>query len=253
MVMMKDNGEEFPKKLQLYSFSTSPPSFSVRIALNLKGLDYEYKAVNLFKGEQHRPEFLKINPIGFIPALMDGDMVLADSFAIILYLEEKYPQHPLLPCDLAKRAINYQAANFVCSSIQPLIRLPILKYIGDNVGLEEKVPWVHKHVGKGFTALEKLLKDHAGKYATGDEIFLVHILLHLALNGTKTKCIFVVVQVALDGSADVLLAPYIVGYLQRYNFDMSEYPLLSRLAEAYKQVPAIQDAMPEKQPDFPIN
>ncbi|XP_024964397.1 glutathione S-transferase zeta class-like [Cynara cardunculus var. scolymus] len=225
MVMMKDNGEEFPKKLQLYSFSTSPPSFSVRIALNLKGLDYEYKAVNLFKGEQHRPEFLKINPIGFIPALMDGDMVLADSFAIILYLEEKYPQHPLLPCDLAKRAINYQAANFVCSSIQPLIRLPILKYIGDNVGLEEKVPWVHKHVGKGFTALEKLLKDHAGKYATGDEIFL----------------------------ADVLLAPYIVGYLQRYNFDMSEYPLLSRLAEAYKQVPAIQDAMPEKQPDFPIN
>ncbi|XP_024966491.1 glutathione S-transferase zeta class-like isoform X2 [Cynara cardunculus var. scolymus] len=223
--MMNGNGEEFPKKLQLYSFSTSSPSFSVRIALNLKGLDYEYKAVNLFKGEQHRPEFLKINPIGFIPALMDGDMVLADSFAIILYLEEKYPQHPLLPCDLAKRAINYQAANFVCSSIQPLIRLPILKYIGDNVGLEEKVPWVHKHVGKGFTALEKLLKDHAGKYATGDEIFL----------------------------ADVLLAPYIVGYLQRYNFDMSEYPLLSRLAEAYKQVPAIQDAMPEKQPDFPIN
>ncbi|KVI11312.1 Glutathione S-transferase/chloride channel, C-terminal [Cynara cardunculus var. scolymus] len=205
--MMNGNGEEFPKKLQLYSFSTSSPSFSVRIALNLKGLDYEYKAVNLFKGEQHRPEFLKINPIGFIPALMDGDMVLADSFAIILYLEEKYPQHPLLPCDLAKRAINYQ------------------KYIGDNVGLEEKVPWVHKHVGKGFTALEKLLKDHAGKYATGDEIFL----------------------------ADVLLAPYIVGYLQRYNFDMSEYPLLSRLAEAYKQVPAIQDAMPEKQPDFPIN
>ncbi|KAI3770754.1 hypothetical protein L6452_01897 [Arctium lappa] len=203
----------------------SPTSFSVRIALNLKGLDYEYKAVNLFKGEQHRPEFLKINPIGFVPALMDGDMVLADSFAIILYLEEKYPQHPLLPRDLVKKAINYQAANFVCSSIHPLIRLPILKYIGENVGLDEKIPWVHKNVGKGFAALEKLLKYHAGKYATGDEIFL----------------------------ADVLLAPYIIGYLQRYNFDMSEYPLLSRLAEAYIQVPAIQNAMPEKQPDFPIN
>lgn len=201
----------------------SGSSFRVRIALNLKGLDYEYKAVNLFTNEQHRPEYLKINPIGYVPALVDGDIVLADSFAIILYLEEKYPLHPLLPSDLAKRALNYQAANIVSSSIQPLLRLPVMHYIGEKVGESEKIPWVHKHVTKGFTALEILLKDHAGKYATGDEISL----------------------------ADVFLAPQVIGLSERFNFDMSEFPLLSRLSEAYKQVPAIQAAMPENQPDFP--
>ncbi|KAI7747652.1 hypothetical protein M8C21_017521 [Ambrosia artemisiifolia] len=210
--------------LQLYSFFLSSSAFSVRIALNLKGLEYEYKAVNLFRNEQLRPEYLKINPIGFVPSLKDGDFVLADSFAILMYLEEKYPQHPLLPDDLKKKAINYQAASMVTSSIQPLLRLPILGYIGRNLGQEEKISWVHKHLGKGFAALEKLLKDHAGKYATGDEIFL----------------------------ADVFLEP-IIYTSRRYNFDMSEYPLLSRLSMAYQQVPAFQAAMPENQPDAPTD
>ncbi|KAJ0926638.1 putative glutathione transferase [Helianthus annuus] len=184
---MMTNGE---KKLQLYSCFISHPSFSVRIALNLKGLDYECKSINVFKGEQSRP---------------DGDMVLAESSAIILYLDDKYPQHPLLPHDLKKRAINYQA------------------YIRDNIGPDERITWVHKHIGKGFAALEILVKDHAGKYATGDDICLV----------------------------DVLLAPQIIGTLERYNFDISNYPLLSRLSESYKQVPAIRNALPENQPDFP--
>uniref|UniRef100_A0A251S345 Putative S-crystallin n=2 Tax=Helianthus annuus TaxID=4232 RepID=A0A251S345_HELAN len=201
-IHMMTNGE---KKLQLYSCFISHPSFSVRIALNLKGLDYECKSINVFKGEQSHPEFLKISPMGFVPALLDGDMVLAESSAIILYLDDKYPQHPLLPHDLKKRAINYQA------------------YIRDNVGPDERITWVHKHLGKGFTALEILLKDHAGKYATGDEICLV----------------------------DVLLAPQIIGTLERYNYDISNYPLLSRLSESYKQVPAIRNALPENQPDFP--
>ncbi|KAK9054807.1 hypothetical protein SSX86_025886 [Deinandra increscens subsp. villosa] len=209
--------------LQLYSFFMSSSAYSVRIALNVKGLEYEYKAVNLFKWEQQRPEYLKINPIGFVPSLKDGDLVLADSFAIIMYLEEKYPQHALLPRDLKKKAINYQAASIVTSSMQPLIRIPILGYIGRNLGEDEKISWVHKHLGKGFAALEMLLRDHAGKYATGDEIFL----------------------------ADVFLQP-IIHASQRYDIDMSEYPLMSRLSMAYQQVPAIQAAMPENQPDAPL-
>ncbi|KVI11350.1 Glutathione S-transferase/chloride channel, C-terminal [Cynara cardunculus var. scolymus] len=200
--------------------SQSCAFFLVALAFTAYGLDYEYKAINLFKREQHNPEFLKINPMGYVPALVDGDIVLADSLAIILvsnfsdrlsiicfYLEEKYPQHPLLPHNLEKRAINYQ------------------QYVEENVGPDAKIPWILKHVGKGFAALDKLLKDHAGKYATGDEIFL----------------------------ADLFLAPHIIAMSQRYNYDMTEFPLLSRLSEAYKQVPAIQDAMPEKQPDFQIN
>ncbi|XP_076948928.1 glutathione S-transferase 2-like [Bidens hawaiensis] len=213
---------DMTSKIQLYSFFMSSPCYRVRIALNLKGLDYEYKAVHLLNREQTEPEYLKINPLGYVPAIVDGDMVLADSFAITLYLEEKYPQHPLLPSDLGKKAINYQVANIVASSIQSLIRLPILLYVEEKVGEDGKLQWVHKHVAKGFAALEILLKDHAGKYATGDEIYL----------------------------ADVFLAPQIIGLSERFNFEMSEYPLLSRLSETYKQVPAIQDALPQNQPDF---
>ncbi|KAF5204803.1 Glutathione s-transferase, partial [Thalictrum thalictroides] len=96
--------------------------------LLLKGLKYEYKAVNLFKGEQFSEEFTKLNPIGYVPVLADDeqDIVISDSFAILLYLEDKYPQHPLLPQDLQKKAINLQVANIVSSSIQPLQNLAVL-------------------------------------------------------------------------------------------------------------------------------
>ncbi|XLR11253.1 hypothetical protein S83_039191 [Arachis hypogaea] len=108
-------------------------------------------------------EFLKLNPLALIPILVDGDFVLAESLAIIMYLDDKYPQYPLLPHDVPKRALNFQ------------------------VGPHEKLPWAQSVIRKGFTgdtslntikiysALEKLLKDHAGRYATGDEIFLCKI------------------------------------------------------------------------------
>nr|GEX00050.1 glutathione S-transferase zeta class-like [Tanacetum cinerariifolium] len=168
-------------------------------------------------------EFLKINPIGFVPALVDGDVVIADSFAILMYLEEKFPQHPLLPRDLEKRAINYQAANIVSASIQPLQNLGVLNYIEEKVGPDAKLPWAQKHIGKGFAALEKLLEKHAGKYATGDDVYL----------------------------ADVFLAPQVLGSIQRFNIDMTQYPTLSRVHEAYMQLPAFQNALPENQPDYP--
>ncbi|KAF6139652.1 hypothetical protein GIB67_033656 [Kingdonia uniflora] len=210
------------KKLKLYSYWRSSCAFRVRIALNLKSLDYEYNPVNLLKGEQFTPEFLALNPIGYVPALMDGDILIADSLAIILYLEDKYPQHPLLPTDLHKKAINIQAANIVCSSIQPLQNIAVIKYIDEKVSSDEKIAWVQRHIGKGFTALEKLLQGYAGKYATGDQLSL----------------------------ADVFLAPQIHGAITRFSVDMTQFPLLARLGEAYNEVPAYQAALPERQPDY---
>ncbi|XP_034702176.1 glutathione S-transferase zeta class-like isoform X1 [Vitis riparia] len=209
-------------KLKLYSSWRSSSSSRVRIALNLKGLKYEYKAVNLLKGEQFSPEFSKLSPLNYVPTLVDGDMVVVESFAILMYLEDKYPQHPLLPPDLKKRAINYQAASFVSSSIQPLQNLVEQKYIAEEVGSDEKLSWVKHHMEKGLAALEKLLKDHAAKYASGDEVFL----------------------------ADLFLAPQIHDALTRFNVDMTQFPLLLRLNDAYNELPAFQDAMPEKQPDY---
>ncbi|KAM4134004.1 hypothetical protein ACJW30_01G375300 [Castanea mollissima] len=155
------SGEVKKQKLKLYSFWWSTCSFRVRIALNFKGLKYEYKSVNLLKGEQLNPEFIKLNPSGNVPVLVDGDTVVADSLAILMYLEDKYPHHyPLLPQDIHKRAINYQA--------------------------------------------------------------------------------------------DLFLAPQIHAAIKRFNVDMTQFPLLSRLNEAYNEIPAFQDAMPEKQPDTPL-
>ncbi|CAN4108255.1 unnamed protein product [Withania somnifera] len=173
---MAGSGEQ-SKKLQLYSYWRSSCAFRVRIALNLKGLEYEYKAVNLLKGEQRDPEYLKLNPLGYVPTLVDGNAVIADSFAIIMYLEEKYPQRALLPQDRQRRAINYQAANIVSANIQPLQNLAVLKYIQEKVGPNETTPWVQSHIRKGFEALEKLLKDYAGKYATGDEVYVADLFL----------------------------------------------------------------------------
>ncbi|KAL9448744.1 hypothetical protein AB3S75_016110 [Citrus x aurantiifolia] len=209
--------------LTLYSYWRSSCSYRVRIGLNLKGLEYEYKAVDLLKGEQFSPEFLKINPIGYVPALVDGSFVVSDSFAILMYLEEKYPQHPLLPSDLKRKAINYQAANLVSSSIQPFQNLTAVKYIEEKVGADEGDVWTKTHIEKGFVALEKLLKDYAGEYATGDEAFL----------------------------ADLFLAPQLYAAINVINLDMTQFPLLLRLHKAYSKLPAFQNAVPEKQPDAP--
>uniref|UniRef100_A0A7N0VLG2 glutathione transferase n=1 Tax=Kalanchoe fedtschenkoi TaxID=63787 RepID=A0A7N0VLG2_KALFE len=211
------------QNLKLYSYWRSSCAHRVRIALNLKGIKYDYKAVNLLKGENFSPEFSKLNPLNFVPVLEDGDIVICDSLAIIIYLEDKYPQHPLLPTDRQKKAINYQAASIVSSGIQPLQNLSVLKYIREKVGPHEQVPWVRSHIIRGFTALEKLLQGHAGKYATGDDVYM----------------------------ADLFIEPQIQGAVKRFNVDMAEFPILSRLHEAYNELPAFRDAAPEKQPDAP--
>ncbi|KAG4378260.1 hypothetical protein GLYMA_17G003200v4 [Glycine max] len=134
------------KKLKLYSYWISSCSFRVRFALNLKGLPYDYLAVTSFSD----PEFLKLNPIGFVPVLVDGDSVIVDSLAIIMYLEDKYPDPPLLPRDIHQRAINFQAATIVSSSIQPFQNYTVVKYIEEKVGTDEKLPWTQSVIGKGF-------------------------------------------------------------------------------------------------------
>uniref|UniRef100_A0A0E0K197 glutathione transferase n=1 Tax=Oryza punctata TaxID=4537 RepID=A0A0E0K197_ORYPU len=210
-------------KLGLYSYWRSSCSHRVRIALNLKGLEYEYKAVNLLKGEHSDPEFIKVNPMKFVPALVDGDAVIGDSYAIALYLEDKYPERALLPQDLKMKALNLQIASIVCSGIQPLHNLTVLRFIEQKVGTGESIPWTQQQIDRGFTAAENLVKSCAGKYATGDEVRL----------------------------ADVFLAPQIYAAVTRFQINMSNYPSLARLHEEYMKHPAFQAALPDRQPDAP--
>ncbi|CAF2042025.1 unnamed protein product [Brassica rapa subsp. narinosa] len=212
---------EKKEKLKLYSYWKSSCSHRVRIALTLKGIEYEYVPVNPLK----RDEFLKINPMGAVPALVDGDVVVSDSLAIIMYLDEKYPVPPLLPRDLHKRAVNYQAASIVFSGIQPYQNTPVARYIEEKTNAEEKTAWVSNAITKGFTALEKLLVSCTGKYATGDEVYL----------------------------ADLFLAPQIHAAINRFQINMEPYPTLAKCYESYNDLPAFQNAVPEKQPDAPAS
>jgi len=95
-------------RLKLYSYWHSSCAWRVRIALNLKGLPYDYKAVNIGKGEHLSEEYTKLNPLRLVPTLVDGDIVVSDSLAILLYLEDKFPGHPLLPDDLHLKAVSLQ-------------------------------------------------------------------------------------------------------------------------------------------------
>ncbi|CAN1157795.1 Glutathione S-transferase zeta class [Linum perenne] len=210
-----------PAKLILYSFWQSSCSWRVRFALKLKGIPYEYRAVDLAKGEQFSPEFERLNPLGYVPVLVDGGVVVSDSFAILMYLEGKYPENPLLPEDPQLRALNLQAAGVVTSSIQPLHMQSLLKYIEEKFGPEERSSWVQTHIQKGLLALEKLLKGFAGRYATGDSLYM----------------------------ADVFLAPQIAVAANRYNIDLTKYPTLNRIHESYKTLPQFVASAPEKQPD----
>ncbi|XP_015584574.1 glutathione S-transferase 2 isoform X2 [Ricinus communis] len=208
-------------KLVLYSFWQSSCAWRIRFALNLKGLAYEYKAVNLAKGEQFSPEFEQLNPLHYVPVLVDGDVVVSDSYAIFLYLEEKYPQKALLPEDPQRRALNMQAASIVSSSIQPLHMVSVLKVVEEKVGPEEPLLWAQSSIEKGFAALEKLLKDVASRYATGEAVYM----------------------------ADVFLAPQIAVAMMRFKLDMSKFPTLGRIYESCKALPEFIAALPQSQPD----
>ncbi|KAH1047871.1 hypothetical protein J1N35_038655, partial [Gossypium stocksii] len=115
------------------------------------------------------------------------------------------------------------AANIVCSSIQPLQNQVVLEYIKEKVSPNEKIPWTKFYIEKGFEALEKLLKDHAGRYATRDEGSL----------------------------ADLFLAPQLHIGINLFNVDLAKFPLLSRLNEAYSELPEFQNGIPENQPNAP--
>lgn len=202
----------------LYSEWLSSCSYWVRITLNIKGVEYEYRAV-----AWNDPDYEKINPIKYVPALQDGDILVSDSLAIILYLEDKYPQHPLLPQCLKRKALNLQIANIVCSSIQPLQCYAAVGLVNGKLGSDESLQIVHHYIDKGFNAIEKLLEGCDTKFATGDEVQL----------------------------ADVFLAPQIHAGVTRFQIDMLNYPHLESFYKVYMEIPAFQVACPENQPDAP--
>jgi maleylpyruvate isomerase len=212
--------------LKLYSYFRSSASYRVRIALNLKGLDYDTVPVHLVRdgGEQLQPAYRAVNPDAIVPTLVDGDDVLVQSLAIIEYLDETHPQPPLLPAKPADRAFVRSIALQLACEIHPLDNLRVLKYLKQTVGATDAVKdeWYRHWVAHGFGTLEARLASDArvGSFCFGD---------------TPTL-------------ADLCLVPQVFN-ARRFKIDLSPYPTIVRLADHAVTLDAFHRAAPAQQPD----
>jgi len=207
----------------LYSYFRSSAAYRVRIALNLKNLDYQIRSVNLIKdgGEQHKPEYLKLNPQGLVPTLIIENTVLTQSLAMIEYLDEVYPKPPLLPDKAQERAYVRGIAQLIACEIHPLNNLRVLNYLKTRDSGDGQRGWYHHWVQKGFEALEQSLKENDcnGYLCYGDA----------------------------PGLADAFLVPQVYN-AKRFECSLASFPLISGIYDYCMTQQAFIDASPEKQP-----
>ena len=211
--------------MKLYSYFRSSSSWRVRIALNHKRIDYSYAPIHLLRdgGQQHRPEFAAVNPQGMVPVLEveEGGKTfrLAQSLAILEYLEETQPQPPLLPKSPVLRARARQLAEIVNSSIQPLHNLMVLRKVTEELG-GERNPWAQDFIRRGLAAFETLAHESAGPYAVCEH----------------------------PTFADVCLVPQLY-QARRFGADLAAFPTCLAIETACLKLEAFQAAGPDRQPD----
>ncbi len=212
--------------IKLYGYWRSTAAYRVRLALNIKQISYSQQSIHLVKdgGEQHKPEYQSLNPQGLVPTLVDDGVAIGQSIAILEYLEEKYPQHPLLPSPLADRAVTRQLCQIIASDLHPLNNLRVLQYLSNELTVDEanKSKWYHHWLGLGFQAFDKLLEksQSSGPYCFGGELTM----------------------------ADVCLIPQMYN-ANRFGFSLDAYPRLMEINQNCLQLVRFQDAIPENQPD----
>ena len=210
--------------MKLYGYFRSSAAYRVRIALGLKGLPYEYAAVHLRKGEQRTATYRALNAQALVPTLEDDRGSFTQSLAIIEYLDERYPQPPLLPDVPEARARVRAIALAIACDIHPLDNLRVLQYLLRTLGVSEdaKNAWYRHWVDVGLSALESQLAGEAatGTFCHGDSPTL----------------------------ADVCLVPQLAN-ARRSSIPLDAYPTLLRIEAACNALPAFAAAAPEKQPD----
>lgn len=210
--------------IKLYTYWRSSSAYRVRIALNLKGLEYESMPVHLVKdgGQQHTENYRELNPQGLVPTLVDGGIALSQSIAIMEYLDEAYPDtYSLLSVDTVARAKIRALALLVATDIQPLDNLRVLQYLKNEMEVsdEKKTQWYAHWIVEGFKAYEALLNDE-DRFSFSDSVSM----------------------------ADVCLIPQIYN-AERFDIDLSWFPNILKVKENCMQLEAFQNATPENQAD----
>lgn len=206
--------------MKLYTYFRSSAAYRVRIALGLKGVAYESISVDLMAGDQHEATYRSRNPMGLVPALEDDGRVLGQSLAIIEYLEERYPDPPLLPADPSSRAQARSIAYAVACDTHPLNNLSVLNYLRDDLGIEQagRDAWYAHWIHRSFGAIEATV-----------------VARPFAIGSAPTI-------------ADVCLVPQIFN-ARRFEIDLSAYPRLVAIDAAMAELPAVAAAHPARQVD----
>jgi len=212
------------QKMQLFTFWRSQASYRVRIALHLKGLDYETHTIDLLKGEQYSDAYRKINPESVVPTLIDGDSKLVQSLAILDYLDETYPNPPILPASPADRAHARALGQVVAMEAHTLLVPRIRAYLEKELGLDEKArtKWIRHWNDTASAAIEAMLASdpRTGSFCIGD---------------TPTI-------------ADICLAPHVASTIMLYQNDISGLPSVKRIYDNCMALDAFSQTHPLKQP-----
>jgi maleylacetoacetate isomerase len=212
--------------MKLYTYFRSSAAYRARIALNLKGIDYESIAVDLRAptSAQRAPEFLAVNPQGLVPALVDAGNTLAQSLAIIEYLDETHPEPPFLPRTPLDRARVRALALAIACDMHPLNNLRVLNYLRSPLGHDEDAvnQWYRHWVASGFQALETEARRASadGRHMFGSAVTL----------------------------ADICIVPQMYN-ARRFKCDLEPYPTLRSICAHLESLPAFAGAAPEAQPD----
>jgi maleylpyruvate isomerase len=209
-------------RLILHDFWRSSSAWRVRIALNLKGVNYTRALHDLLAGEHRSDAYLALAPQGLVPALVAGDVVLTQSLAIIEWLDERFPDPPLLPADAEGRAIVRGMAGLIASDVQPLQNVRVLKALKRRFGADQEATddWARHWIAEGFAALETLVTRHGRGYCYGDTPSL----------------------------ADCLLVPQ-MGRAEQFRIALSRFPALNAVREHCEALPAFAAAQPAAQPE----
>lgn len=212
--------------IKLYSYYRSSSSYRVRIALNLKNLDYEIIPIHLLKegGEQFSPDFKKINPAAKIPVINYDGHIIAQSIAIIEYLDETFPSIPLYPENPVQKAKVRQLCEIINSDIQPLQNLAVLKKLVADYGIseEKKEDWIRHWISLGFHSFESLVATTAGQFCIGDK----------------------------PSAVDCFLIPQVYN-AHRFSMDLKPFPTIERIHREAAQLDPFIAAHPDNQPDSP--